>query len=408
MHSEATFCSVEEALDELRRGKMIIVVDDEDRENEGDLVIPAYKVSDETINFMAKYGRGLICAPVTLDRAQRLGLELMVQDNTDRMQTAFTVSVDAKEGTTTGISAADRALTCRFLAEESSGADDFRRPGHVFPLIAREGGVLKRAGHTEASVDLAGLAGFPPAAVICEIMNEDGTMARLGDLWEFARRFDLKIFSIKQLIRYRHQRDKLVERVSTISLPTAYGDFTAYAYRSLLEHGTEKLHMALVKGDPWSEPDREVLVRVHSECLTGDVFGSLRCDCGPQLHHSMEYIEKQGEGVVLYMRQEGRGIGLLPKLKAYELQERGMDTVEANQALGFDPDLRDYGLGAQILADLGLKRIRLMTNNPRKIVGLEGYGLEVTGRVPLEIPPNPHNEYYLHTKRDKMGHILHK
>jgi 3,4-dihydroxy 2-butanone 4-phosphate synthase/GTP cyclohydrolase II len=402
---EIRFCEVEEALEDIRNGKMVIVVDDEDRENEGDLVAAAEKVTPEIINFMVTFGKGLVCVPLSEERVEALQLQMMVEENSDLHGTAFTVSVDAHEGTTTGISAFERALTTRLLADPSSGSKDFRKPGHVFPLKARRGGVLKRAGHTEAAVDLARLAGLRPAGVICEIMNEDGSMARLGDLQEFARRHELKILTIKQLIRYRHLRDKLVERLSTIRLPTSYGTFVAHAYRSLLEDSLDRPHLALVKGDVREKDD--VLVRVHSECLTGDVFGSLRCDCGSQLHTAMTLIEKEGQGVLLYMRQEGRGIGLLPKLKAYELQEQGLDTVEANVALGFGPDLRDYGIGAQILADLGLRKIRLITNNPRKIVGLEGYGLEVTERVALEVEPNPYNEYYLETKREKMGHILH-
>jgi 3,4-dihydroxy 2-butanone 4-phosphate synthase/GTP cyclohydrolase II len=402
---EIRFCEVEEALEDIRNGKMVIVVDDEDRENEGDLVAAAEKVTPEIINFMVTFGKGLVCVPLSEERVEALQLQMMVEENSDLHGTAFTVSVDAHEGTTTGISAFERALTVRLLADPSSGSKDFRKPGHVFPLKARKGGVLKRAGHTEAAVDLARLAGLRPAGAICEIMNEDGSMARLGDLQEFARRHALKILTIKQLIRYRHLRDKLVERLSTIRLPTSYGTFVAHAYRSLLEDSLDRPHLALVKGDVRNKDD--VLVRVHSECLTGDVFGSLRCDCGSQLHTAMTLIEKEGQGVLLYMRQEGRGIGLLPKLKAYELQEQGLDTVEANVALGFDPDLRDYGIGAQILADLGLRKIRLITNNPRKIVGLEGYGLEVTERVALEVEPNPYNEYYLETKREKMGHILH-
>lgn len=403
--STSTFCRVDEALEDIRQGKMIIVVDDEERENEGDLLMAAEKVRPEDINFMAKYGRGLICAPITQDRARELQLDFMVPRNTDRHGTAFTITVDAAKGTTTGISAAERALTCRLLADPSAGPDDFRRPGHVFPLVARKGGVLKRAGHTEAAVDLARLAGLQPAGVICEIMNDDGTMARVPDLVQFAERHGLKILTIAALIRYRHERECLVERVSSVHLPTIYGDFMAHAYRFILDESPERLHIALVKGDLTAETP--VLVRVHSECLTGEVFGSLKCDCGQQLHKAMELIEKEGRGVLLYMRQEGRGIGLLPKLKAYELQEKGLDTVEANLALGYPPDLRDYGIGAQILVHLGLRKIRLMTNNPKKIVGLRGYGLEVVERVPIEIPPNSYNQNYLRTKQDKLGHLLH-
>lgn len=399
------FSTIESALEDIRQGKMIVVVDDEDRENEGDLLMAAEKATAESINFMATYARGLVCAPLAEDQARRLGLCLMVDDNTDRHCTAFTVSVDASEGTTTGISAAERALTARLLSDPTSKPKDFRRPGHIFPLIARKGGVLKRAGHTEAAVDLARLAGLRPAGVICEVMNEDGTMARLNDLARFVETHGLKIISIADLIRYRHRQDRLVERVSTVQLPTEYGTFVAHAYRFILDEAGDHLHMALVKGDIGGE--EPVLVRVHSECLTGDVFGSLRCDCGPQLHRAMKSIETEGRGVLIYMRQEGRGIGLLPKLKAYELQEKGLDTVEANVALGFAPDLRDYGVGAQIMADLGLRHVRLLTNNPRKVIGLAGYGIDIVDRVPLEIEANPYNERYLDTKREKMGHMIH-
>lgn len=403
--NKSPFCKVEEAIEDIRQGKMVLVVDDEDRENEGDLVMAAEKATTEAINFMTKFARGLVCVPVSEEQARRLGLCLMVEQNTDRHCTAFTVSVDALEGTTTGISAQERAITARTLADPEARPDDLRRPGHMFPLIARKGGVLKRAGHTEAAVDLARHAGLQPAGVICEVMNDDGSMARLPQLAEFAEKHGLKILSIQDLISYRHLRDKLVERVSSVKLPTEYGSFQAYAYRFVLDDQVERLHLALVKGDI-SGPD-PVTVRVHSECLTGDVFGSLRCDCGPQLHRAMSMIEQEGRGVLLYMRQEGRGIGLLPKLKAYELQEQGLDTVEANVALGYDPDLRDYGVGAQILADLGLRRIRLITNNPRKIIGLEGYDIDVVERVPIEIQPNPHNQKYLDTKKTKMGHMIH-
>ncbi len=402
---QALFSTIEEALGDIAQGKMIVVVDDEDRENEGDLVIAAEKVTPEAINFMAAYARGLVCVPLTEDQARRLGLCLMVDENTDRHCTAFTVSVDAAEGTTTGISAAERALTAKLLSDPTSSSKDFRRPGHIFPLIARNGGVLKRAGHTEAAVDFARLAGLRPAGVICEVMNEDGTMARLNDLAVFAKRHGLKIVSIADLIRYRHRRDRLVERVSTVQLPTEYGNFVAHAYRFILDEAGDHLHIVLVKGDITGEAP--VLVRVHSECLTGDVFGSLRCDCGPQLHRAMKMIEAEGRGVLIYMRQEGRGIGLLPKLKAYELQEKGLDTVEANVALGFAPDLRDYGVGAQIMADLGLRHVRLLTNNPRKVIGLEGYGIDIVDRVPIEIEANPYNERYLDTKREKLGHMIH-
>lgn len=402
--SDEVFASPEEAIDLIKEGKMIIVVDDEDRENEGDLLMAASKVTSESINFMTKYGRGLVCVPLTEERARQLDLEPMVTHSTDPHGTAFTVSVDAKNGTTTGISAEDRAVTAQLLAEPCAKSSDFRRPGHMFPLIARRGGVLKRAGHTEAAVDLARLAGLEPVGVICEIMNDDGSMARLPQLIEFAKKFGLKIMTIKSLIRYRHLREKLVERVSTVDLPTEYGKFLAYAYRWILDDDPDRLHIALVKGD--IKEDDEVLVRVHSECLTGDVFGSLRCDCGSQLHRAMQMIEQEGKGIVLYMRQEGRGIGLYKKLKAYELQERGLDTVEANIKLGVSPDLRDYGVGAQILFDLGVRKLRLMTNNPKKVIGLEGYGLEVIERVPIEVEPNSYNLNYLKTKKEKLGHLF--
>ena len=402
--SDEVFASPEEAIDLIKEGKMIIVVDDEDRENEGDLLMAASKVTSESINFMTKYGRGLVCVPLTEERARQLDLEPMVTHSTDPHGTAFTVSVDAKNGTTTGISAEDRAVTSQLLADPCAKSSDFRRPGHMFPLIARKGGVLKRAGHTEAAVDLARLAGLEPVGVICEIMNDDGTMARLPQLIEFAKKFGLKIMTIKSLIRYRHLREKLVERVSTVDLPTEYGKFVAHAYRWILDDDPDRLHIALVKGD--IKEDDEVLVRVHSECLTGDVFGSLRCDCGPQLHRAMQMIEQEGKGIVLYMRQEGRGIGLYKKLKAYELQEKGLDTVEANIKLGVSPDLRDYGVGAQILFDLGVRKLRLMTNNPKKVIGLEGYGLEVIERVPIEVEPNSYNLNYLKTKKEKLGHLF--
>lgn len=395
-----SFSSIEEALADIRQGKMIVMVDDEDRENEGDLVMAAEKVTPEAINFMATYGRGLICAPLTSQRIRDLQLDPMVQQNTDPNGTAFTVSVDAAE-CTTGISAHERAATVKILVNPDSKPGDLRRPGHIFPLQAREGGVLVRAGHTEGSVDLARLAGLIPAGVICEIMNDDGSMARVPDLLKFVEKHSLKIVTIKDLIRYRRQTEKLVEMVETIHLPTDFGDFSAVGYRSLLDN---QEHMALVKGTVDSgEP---VLVRVHSECLTGDVFHSRRCDCGDQLATALHQIEREGSGVLLYMRQEGRGIGLLNKLKAYKLQEEGIDTVEANLALGFPADLRDYGVGAQILADLGISQVRLMTNNPRKIVGLEGYGLQVVERVPLEMPPKPENTHYLATKKLRMGHYL--
>jgi len=406
MALDDVFASPEEAINMIKEGRMIIVVDDEDRENEGDLLMAASKVTRESINFMAKYGRGLVCVPLTEEKAKQLELEPMVLHSTDPHGTAFTISVDAKEGTTTGISAEDRAITARLLAIPEAKPSDFRRPGHMFPLIARKGGVLKRAGHTEAAVDLARLAGLEPVGVICEIMNDDGTMARLPQLIEFAKKFNLKIMTIKDLIRYRHMRDKLVERVSTVKLPTEYGNFIAHAYRWILDDDLDRLHIALVKGEVREEDD--VLVRVHSECLTGDVFGSLRCDCGAQLHKAMEMVEREGKGIVLYMRQEGRGIGLYKKLKAYELQEKGMDTVEANIKLGVSPDLRDYGVGAQILFDLGVRKLRLMTNNPKKVIGLAGYGLKIVERVPIEVEPNPYNSDYLRTKKEKMGHLLHQ
>ena len=406
MALDDVFASPEEAINMIKEGRMIIVVDDEDRENEGDLLMAASKVTRESINFMTKYGRGLVCVPLTEEKAKQLELEPMVLHSTDPHGTAFTVSVDAKEGTTTGISAEDRAITARLLASPEAKPSDFRRPGHMFPLIARKGGVLKRAGHTEAAVDLARLAGLEPVGVICEIMNDDGTMARLPQLIEFAKKFDLKIMTIKDLIRYRHMRDKLVEKVSTVKLPTEYGNFIAHAYRWILDDDPDRLHIALVKGEIGEEDD--VLVRVHSECLTGDVFGSLRCDCGAQLHKAMEMVEREGKGIVLYMRQEGRGIGLYKKLKAYELQEKGMDTVEANIKLGVSPDLRDYGVGAQILFDLGVRKLRLMTNNPKKVIGLAGYGLKIVERVPIEVEPNPYNSDYLRTKKEKMGHLLHQ
>lgn len=406
MALDDVFASPEEAINMIKEGRMIIVVDDEDRENEGDLLMAASKVTRESINFMTKYGRGLVCVPLTEEKAKQLELEPMVLHSTDPHGTAFTISVDAKEGTTTGISAEDRAITARLLASPEAKPSDFRRPGHMFPLIARKGGVLKRAGHTEAAVDLARLAGLEPVGVICEIMNDDGTMARLPQLIEFAKKFDLKIMTIKDLIRYRHMRDKLVEKVSTVKLPTEYGNFIAHAYRWILDDDLDRLHIALVKGEIGEEDD--VLVRVHSECLTGDVFGSLRCDCGAQLHKAMEMVEREGKGIVLYMRQEGRGIGLYKKLKAYELQEKGMDTVEANIKLGVSPDLRDYGVGAQILFDLGVRKLRLMTNNPKKVIGLAGYGLKIVERVPIEVEPNPYNSDYLRTKKEKMGHLLHQ
>ncbi len=380
---------------------MVIVVDDADRENEGDLVMAAEKASPKAINFMARFGRGLICVPTTGERLQQLGIEEMVARNQDSFKTDFQVTVDAAEGITTGISAADRARTIRVLCEPTATPADLRKPGHIFPLRAKPGGVLRRAGHTEAAVDFARLAGFRPVGVICEIMNDDGTMARLPELRRFARKHGLKLCSIADLIQFRRLREKLVERVESIQMPTDYGDFDLHLYSSKSDG---QHHLALVKGKV--DGKKGVLVRVHSECLTGDVFGSRRCDCGPQLHAAMKRIHQEGAGVILYMRQEGRGIGLAPKIQAYKLQEQGLDTVEANLRLGFGMDLRDYGIGAQMLVDLGLKSIRLLTNNPKKVVGLQGYGLEILEQLPIQIPSNPHNEKYLKTKRERMGHVI--
>jgi len=399
--SEITFDTVEEAIEEIRQGRMVIVVDDEDRENEGDLVMAAEKATAEHITFMAVHARGLICVPMTEARLRELELPLMTQENTETMKTAFTISVDAV-GVTTGISAAERAMTIRKLADPNSKPQDFLRPGHIFPLQAKEGGVLRRAGHTEAAVDLAVLAGLNPAGVICEIMNDDGTMARVPQLHAFARTHGLKLITIADLIRYRRLREKLVERVAEAQLPTEYGEFRVVAYRTR-PGGSGAL--ALVKGDVNGAED--VLVRVHSGCVTGDVLGSLRCDCGEQLKAALKRIEAEGTGVLVYLPEhEGRGVGLLNKIRAYALQDLGQDTVEANESLGFPADLRDYGTGAQILADLGLSTIRLLTNNPRKIVGLEAHGLQVTERVPLQMPPHPENARYLEAKRSKLGHWI--
>jgi 3,4-dihydroxy 2-butanone 4-phosphate synthase/GTP cyclohydrolase II len=395
------FDPIEEAIYELMQGKVVIVVDDEDRENEGDFVALAEKCTPEVINFMVTHGRGLVCTPISESRARELDLQPMVDRNTDPHGTAFTVSVDY-QSSTTGISAHERSNTIKALINPTVKRADFKRPGHIFPLVAKEGGVLRRAGHTEAAVDLARMSGSYPAGVICEIMNEDGSMARVPQLREIADRFDLKLITIKDLIKYRNKKDTLIRREVEVNLPTAYGNFKAIAYTNILD---DKEHVALVKGT--IDSDTATLVRVHSECLTGDIFGSYRCDCGPQLHAALKQIEEEGSGVLLYMRQEGRGIGLINKLKAYVLQEEGLDTVEANEKLGFAADLRDYGIGAQILKDIGICKMKLLTNNPRKRAGLEGYELEVVERVPLEIGLHEENRKYLQTKKSKLGHILH-
>ena len=394
------FNTIIEAIEDFKQGKMVVIVDDEDRENEGDLVIAAEKATPEAINFMAKFGGGLICMPVMRERLEELHIDRMVAKNTDQNRTAFTISIDATE-CNTGISAQERSLTIKKVLDPKSTAKDFTRPGHIFPIEYREGGVLVRAGHTEASIDLANMAGLYPAGVICEIMNEDGSMARVPELIEYCRKYGLKMITIASLIDYRRKNEKLIECNTIVDLPTRYGNFKAHSYQSKL---TGENHLALVKGDITNgEP---VLVRVHSECLTGDVFGSQRCDCGEQLDIALRRISLEGKGVLLYMRQEGRGIGLVNKMKAYHLQDKGMDTVEANQALGLPADMRDYGIGAEILADLGIHQIQLLTNNPKKVSGIEGFGLHIVNRVPIEVPHNENNRLYLMTKRDKMGHML--
>jgi len=402
MSRTTPFATVEEAIEDIRAGRMVVVCDDENRENEGDLTMAAQFATPDAINFMAKEGRGLICLALTPERCEEMGLDLMAAKNESAFETAFTVSIEAREGVTTGISAADRAHTIQVAIDPQSAPRDLVQPGHVFPLKAKPGGVLERTGQTEAAVDLARLAGLNPAGVICEIMNDDGTMARVDDLVGYCERHGLKMITVAELIAYRRKHDKLVERVVATSLPTTFGDFVAVGYRSLVD---DKHHVALVKGDV--EGREDVLVRVHSECLTGDVFHSLRCDCGEQLESALAMIEREGSGVLLYLAQEGRGIGLLNKLRAYKLQEQGLDTVDANLQLGLPADLRDYGIGAQILNDLGLTSIRILTNNPKKILGLEGYGLSVTEQIPIEHLANPHNEAYMRAKAERMGHMLH-
>src|SRR5437867_1003991 len=400
-NTQNLFDSIENCLEDIRQGRMIIVTDDEDRENEGDLVMAAENVTPDAVNFMAKHARGLICVPTTETHLKTLGIGRMVSENRENFKTDFMVSVDAKTGITTGISAYDRAKTIRVLCDPRATADDLVQPGHVFPLQAREGGVLRRAGHTEACVDMVKMAGLFPAGVICEILHEDGTMARLPELWKFKDKFGLKICTIRDLIEYRRTREKLVAKEQEVALPTPFGEFKLHLYRSLVDG---QHHAALTMGNVAGKEG--VLVRVHSECLTGDVFGSQRCDCGPQLHDAMRRISQEGEGVLVYMRQEGRGIGFANKIHAYALQEKGLDTVEANEKLGFKPDLREYGLGAQILCDLGLRKIRLLTNNPKKVVGLEGFGLEIVEQLPIRAVPTLHNARYLETKKKKLGHKL--
>ncbi|MBC8325710.1 MAG: bifunctional 3,4-dihydroxy-2-butanone-4-phosphate synthase/GTP cyclohydrolase II [Verrucomicrobia subdivision 3 bacterium] len=398
---KSPFDSIESVITDIRRGKMVIVVDDEDRENEGDLIMAGEHANAKAINFMAKYGRGLICVPTSGDRLRQLGIERMVPSNQETFKTDFQVSVDAATGITTGISAKDRARTIQVMSDPTALPEALAQPGHIFPLRACPGGVLQRAGHTEAAVDLAKLAECRPIGIICEIMNDNGTMARLPHLKRFAKKHGLKICSIEALIKHRREREKLIEKIEVVEMPTEFGDFKLHLYRSALD---DQHHLALVMGEVDSVEN--VMVRVHSECLTGDVFGSMRCDCGPQLNHAMQQIADVGAGVIVYMRQEGRGIGLAPKMHAYKLQEKGLDTVEANQQLGYAMDLREYGLGAQILVDLGVRHIRLLTNNPKKVVGLEGYGLDITEQLPIRVPPNKHNKKYLATKRTKMGHKI--
>ncbi len=395
------FCSVNEAIEEIKNGKVIIVVDDEDRENEGDFICAAEYVTPDIVNFMVTHGRGMLCVALNGKQLDRLNLPLMVESNSALHGTQFTVTVDAIEGTTTGISAADRAHTIKKLIDIKSNADDFAKPGHIFPLRAFEEGVLRRAGHTEAAVDLCKLANLNPAGVLCEILKDNGEMARVPELIEIAKKFNLKIVTVQDLIKYKIKTENLIEKITNIDFPTYHGDFRLHLYKNLLD---KKKQVALIKGSP--DPEKPFLVRMHSECLTGDVFHSLRCDCHDQLNQALDLIEQNGSGVLVYMRQEGRGIGLENKIKAYQLQDEGKDTVEANEELGFKADLRDYGIGAQILVDLGIKKIKLLTNNPRKVIGLKGYGLEIVERIPIEIPPNKNNEKYLQTKRDKLGHII--